>query len=79
MVGPTSPNGSSTAEVVSTPQQSGNSRLPRKNTPPPAARRKNARLSALKRSGEIDGMASWWCKDRSRGSDDMNDEGLRQQ
>jgi hypothetical protein len=34
---------------------------------------------ALKRSGEIDGMASWWCKDRSRGSDDMNDVGLRQQ
>jgi hypothetical protein len=25
---------------------------------------------ALKRSGEIDGMASWWCKDRSRGSDE---------
>jgi hypothetical protein len=34
---------------------------------------------ALKRSGEIDGMASWWCKGRSRGSDDRNDVGLRQQ
>ena len=30
VVGPTSPNGSSTAELVSAPQQSGNSRLPRK-------------------------------------------------
>ena len=62
MAGPTSPHGSSSAEVVSAPQQSGNSRLPLKNTPAAGseAHERNIVGRALKRSGEIDGMASWW-------------------
>ena len=62
MVGPTSPNGSSTAEVVSAPQQSGNSRLPREKHSAACGEAHERKIvgRALKRSGEIDGMASWW-------------------